>query len=257
MARILNNIAVLHEEEERYEEVEALVKRSVAIAEKRLGLKHPFVMVGLGNLGEVARKKGAPSLSTRKLLSFKKTRCRQATTISEEPCRTLQSSCAWPVARQRPRGWRSEQWLRGRRFRRAEPGQRSPAAGRPEVCAARPSTRTAAATSRCWTSSSRMGQECRRPILEAPGLEPLECLGHGLIADLSQVGAGVRGAHERLESIQLVDAAPVKAPVTEHLEQLRIPPRRARETISEACPTTTGCRGKRSGLHRARGIDRP
>ena len=53
VAKSLNNLAVLYDNEGRYAEAEPLYKRALAIREKALGPDHPDVAISLNNLSLV------------------------------------------------------------------------------------------------------------------------------------------------------------------------------------------------------------
>ena len=57
-AALLNNLAVLYEEQGRYAAAEPLHKRALAIWEKALGPEHPDLATSLNNLAELYRTQG-------------------------------------------------------------------------------------------------------------------------------------------------------------------------------------------------------
>jgi tetratricopeptide (TPR) repeat protein len=56
LAQSLNNLAELYRTQGQYAKAEPLLKRALAIREKALGLKYPYVAIVLENYAELLRK---------------------------------------------------------------------------------------------------------------------------------------------------------------------------------------------------------
>jgi len=61
VANLLNNLALLYDEQGKYAEAEPLYQRALKIDEKALGPEHPTVALYAGNLAATLRKLGRDS----------------------------------------------------------------------------------------------------------------------------------------------------------------------------------------------------
>ncbi len=78
MAKSLNNLALLYDDQGKYAEAEPLYKRSLAIRENALGSQHPDVAESLENYAALLRETGRGAEATKMKARAKAIRAKHA-----------------------------------------------------------------------------------------------------------------------------------------------------------------------------------